>query len=238
MDPIQALHIQDHLPIKKIVHRHRRSQPISVPAPRLQDHPNLGGQRGSLAGSALNNPPMSKPARWALNCDDVVMQGFSNDQRELLDAQSVTGHLLPRPGAAGSGRTIGTPRTERRRRRRRCESRRNRCGEARGSAAGLRLGRREPEEEGSHCPTRLSLGDHGRHHARIKNSSNAPETSNSTDPGPRRLSGARHLAGEDGWWVAQRGHVTVLCARLPPALLAGGHDYQLVRQAASALGVL
>jgi len=74
--------------------------------------------------------------------------------------------------------------------------------------------------------------------ARIKNSSNAPETSISTDPGPRRLSGARRLAGEDGWWVAQRGHVTVLCARLPPALLAGGHDHQLVRQAASALGVL
>ena len=50
--------------------------------------------------------------------------------------------------------------------------------------------------------------------------------------------GARRLAGEDGWWVAQRGHVTVLCARLPPALLAGGQDDQLVRQAASALEVL
>ncbi len=50
--------------------------------------------------------------------------------------------------------------------------------------------------------------------------------------------GGRRLAGEDGWWVAQRGHVTVLCARLPPALLAGGQDDQLVRQAASALEVL
>jgi len=50
--------------------------------------------------------------------------------------------------------------------------------------------------------------------------------------------GGRRLAGEDGWWVAQRGHVTVLCARLPPALLGDGQDDQLVRQAASALEVL
>ena len=50
--------------------------------------------------------------------------------------------------------------------------------------------------------------------------------------------GARRLAGEDGPWVAQRGDVTVLCARLPHALLVVGQDDQLVRQAASALGVL
>jgi len=50
--------------------------------------------------------------------------------------------------------------------------------------------------------------------------------------------GARRLAGEDGPWVAQRGDVTVLCARLPHALLVVGLDDQLVRQAASALGVL
>ncbi len=50
--------------------------------------------------------------------------------------------------------------------------------------------------------------------------------------------GARRLAGEDGPWVAQRGDVTVLCARLPHALLVVGQDDQLVRQAASELGVL
>ncbi len=50
--------------------------------------------------------------------------------------------------------------------------------------------------------------------------------------------GARHLAGQDGPWVAQRGDVTVLCARLPHALLVVGRDDQLVREAASALGVL
>lgn len=50
--------------------------------------------------------------------------------------------------------------------------------------------------------------------------------------------GARRLAGNDGPWVAQRGDVTVLCARLPHALLVVGQDDQLVRQAASALGVL
>jgi len=50
--------------------------------------------------------------------------------------------------------------------------------------------------------------------------------------------GARRLAGKDGPWVAQRGGVTVLCARLPHALLVVGQDDQLVRQAASALGVL
>lgn len=50
--------------------------------------------------------------------------------------------------------------------------------------------------------------------------------------------GARRLAGENGPWVAQRGDVTVLCARSPHALLVVGEDDQLVRQAASALGVL
>lgn len=50
--------------------------------------------------------------------------------------------------------------------------------------------------------------------------------------------GARRLAGKDGPWVVQRGDVTVLCARLPHALLVVGQDDQLVRSTASALGVL
>lgn len=50
--------------------------------------------------------------------------------------------------------------------------------------------------------------------------------------------GARRLAGEDGPWVAQRGDVIVLCARLPHALLVVGQDDELVRSTASALGVL
>lgn len=50
--------------------------------------------------------------------------------------------------------------------------------------------------------------------------------------------GAQQLAGEDGPWVVQRGDVIVLCARLPHALLVVGQDDQLVRSAASALGVL
>jgi hypothetical protein len=50
--------------------------------------------------------------------------------------------------------------------------------------------------------------------------------------------GARQLAGPDGPWVAQRGDVTILCARLPHALLVVGQDDQLVRSTASALGVL
>lgn len=50
--------------------------------------------------------------------------------------------------------------------------------------------------------------------------------------------GARRLAGEDGPWVARRGDVIVLCARLPHALLVVGQDDELVRSTASALGVL
>jgi hypothetical protein len=50
--------------------------------------------------------------------------------------------------------------------------------------------------------------------------------------------GARRLAGADGPWVAQRGDVTILCARVPHALLVVGQDDQLVRSTASALGVL
>lgn len=50
--------------------------------------------------------------------------------------------------------------------------------------------------------------------------------------------GAQRLAGEDGPWVVQRGDVTVLCARLPHALLVVGRDHELVRSAADALGVL
>ena len=49
---------------------------------------------------------------------------------------------------------------------------------------------------------------------------------------------ARRLSGEDGAWVAQRGDVVVLCARVPHALLVVGQDEQLVRSAAGALGVL
>lgn len=50
--------------------------------------------------------------------------------------------------------------------------------------------------------------------------------------------GAERLAGEDGPWVAERGNVVVLCARVPHALLVVGQDDELVRSAASALGVL
>lgn len=50
--------------------------------------------------------------------------------------------------------------------------------------------------------------------------------------------GAQRLAGEDGPWVATRGDVIVLCARVPHALLVVGQDDALVRSAASALGVL
>ena len=50
--------------------------------------------------------------------------------------------------------------------------------------------------------------------------------------------GAQLLSGEGGPWVVQRGDVIVLCARLPHALLVVGQDDQLVRGAASALGVL
>lgn len=49
--------------------------------------------------------------------------------------------------------------------------------------------------------------------------------------------GARHLAGNDGPWVVQRGDLTLLCARLPHALLVVGQDDQLVRSTATALGV-
>jgi len=37
----------------------------------------------------------SEPSFLAFTWDNVVMQGLSDGQRELLDAQSVTGHLLP-----------------------------------------------------------------------------------------------------------------------------------------------
>ena len=50
--------------------------------------------------------------------------------------------------------------------------------------------------------------------------------------------GAQLLAGEDGPWVVKRGDVTVLCARLPHALLVVGQDDELVLSTASALGVL
>ena len=50
--------------------------------------------------------------------------------------------------------------------------------------------------------------------------------------------GARRLAGEDGPWIAQRGDVIVLCARVPHALLVVGQDDALVRSTADALGVL
>lgn len=50
--------------------------------------------------------------------------------------------------------------------------------------------------------------------------------------------GAQQLAGPDGPWVAQRGDVTILCARLPHALLVVGQDDKLVRGTAVALGVL
>lgn len=50
--------------------------------------------------------------------------------------------------------------------------------------------------------------------------------------------GAQRLAGADGPWVATRGDVILLCARLPHALLVVGQDDKLVRRTADALGVL
>lgn len=50
--------------------------------------------------------------------------------------------------------------------------------------------------------------------------------------------GAQRLAGADGPWIARRGDVVVLCARLPHALLVVGQDDALVRSTAGALGVL
>lgn len=50
--------------------------------------------------------------------------------------------------------------------------------------------------------------------------------------------GAERLAGEDGPWIAQRGDVVLLCARQPHALLVVGEDDELVRKAASLLGVM
>lgn len=50
--------------------------------------------------------------------------------------------------------------------------------------------------------------------------------------------GARLLADEDGPWLARRGDVFLLCARMPHALLVVGQDSELVLSAASALGVL
>jgi hypothetical protein len=50
--------------------------------------------------------------------------------------------------------------------------------------------------------------------------------------------GAEHLAAADGPWIVHRGDVTVLCARFPHALLVVGRDEQLVRDAATELGVL
>ena len=49
---------------------------------------------------------------------------------------------------------------------------------------------------------------------------------------------ARRLAGADGPWIADRGDVVVLCARLPHSLLVVGQDRALVRSTALALGVL
>lgn len=49
---------------------------------------------------------------------------------------------------------------------------------------------------------------------------------------------ARQLAGADGPWIADRGDVVVLCARLPHNLLLVGQDRALVRSTALALGVL
>lgn len=53
--------------------------------------------------------------------------------------------------------------------------------------------------------------------------------------------GAEHLApasAADGPWIVHRGDVTMLCARFPHALLVVGRDEQLVRDAATELGVL
>ncbi len=59
----------------------------------------------------------------------------------------------------------------------------------------------------------------------------------SDDPFPE-APGAQQLSGDDGPWVVRRGDVTILCARLPHALLVVGQDDRLVRSTAQALGVL
>lgn len=59
----------------------------------------------------------------------------------------------------------------------------------------------------------------------------------SDDPFPE-APGAQQLKDANGPWIVRRGDVTVLCARLPHALLVVGEDDQLVRKTASALGVL
>jgi len=59
----------------------------------------------------------------------------------------------------------------------------------------------------------------------------------SDDPFPE-APGAQQLSDADGPWIVRRGDVTVLCARLPHALLVVGEDDRLVRSTAQALGVL
>lgn len=59
----------------------------------------------------------------------------------------------------------------------------------------------------------------------------------SDEPFPQ-APGAEQLSGDDGPWIVRRGDVTVLCARLPHALLVVGEDDRLVRSTAQALGVL
>ncbi len=50
VDPIQTLHIEVHMPVAHLVHRHRRSD-------IRQTSPNLGGQRRSLTGRQFPKRP-------------------------------------------------------------------------------------------------------------------------------------------------------------------------------------
>ncbi len=59
----------------------------------------------------------------------------------------------------------------------------------------------------------------------------------SEQPFPRAR-GARQVQGPEGSWIADTGGVTVLCARLPYALLVVGDDPRLVRDAATAPDVV
>src|SRR4249920_1370759 len=47
--------------------------------------------------TALNNP-VSDPGCSSAGWDDVVVQGRADPQREILDVESVAGHLLPAGG--------------------------------------------------------------------------------------------------------------------------------------------
>ena len=70
IDPIQALHIQAHMPVEHIVHRHHRSHDCqpgrpsrSWPAPSLAATPRIiGGQARTASQPAANPNDPTQPA--------------------------------------------------------------------------------------------------------------------------------------------------------------------------------